>query len=331
MMIIWMDGCFDMMHFGHANVFRQANDLGNKMIVGVHSNKEIEKHKGICVMDEEERYFMVESCRWVDKIRRDVPYVPNIQYVIEQGCNLIVHGDDLAISESGDDCYTEARKLNMYKEVSRTKFVSTTDMVGRMLLQRNINIDKAEYKEKTILSLESEYSQDKQQYLDELLVKFKLPEINKESGQKAVYIDGTFDLFHPGHASLLKKCKDNGWYVIAGVFSSDSSRNLKGKFPIQSMKERILTISACKYVDKIIADVPIKPDIKFIRQNEIDMIVTGLDDQFISNYDEISSLLEVKAIESEFPKITTSSIIQKIIGNYTSYSDRNQKRTLRGC
>ncbi|KRH92057.1 Choline phosphate cytidylyltransferase/Predicted CDP-ethanolamine synthase, partial [Pseudoloma neurophilia] len=154
---------------------------------------------------------------------------------------------------------------------------------------------------------------------------------NKNSDQKAVYIDGTFDLFHPGHASLLKKCKDNGWFVIVGVFSSDSSRNLKDKFPIQSMKERILTISACKYVDKIIADVPIKPNIKFIRQNQIDMIVTGIDDQFISNYDEISSLVEVRAFESDFPKITTSSIIQKIINNYINYSDRNNKRITRGC
>ncbi|KRH92785.1 Choline phosphate cytidylyltransferase/Predicted CDP-ethanolamine synthase, partial [Pseudoloma neurophilia] len=212
-MKIWMDGCFDMMHFGHANVFRQAKHLGSKLIVGVSSNEEIEKHKGICVMDDKERYFMVESCRWVDEIRRDVPYVPNIKYVLEQGCKLIVHGDDLAISVSGDDCYTEARKLSMYKEVSRTKFVSTTDMVGRMLLQRNINIDKAEYNKKANASPESEYSQEKQQYLDDLLRKFELPQKNKNSDQKAVYIDGTFDLFHPGHASLLKKCKDNGWFV----------------------------------------------------------------------------------------------------------------------
>ncbi|RYY75246.1 hypothetical protein EON63_19350 [archaeon] len=35
-MRIWMDGAFDMMHYGHMNAFRQARALGNNytMLVG---------------------------------------------------------------------------------------------------------------------------------------------------------------------------------------------------------------------------------------------------------------------------------------------------------
>jgi ethanolamine-phosphate cytidylyltransferase len=44
--VIWVDGCFDMMHFGHANALRQARELGDYLIVGVHSDKEIERVKG---------------------------------------------------------------------------------------------------------------------------------------------------------------------------------------------------------------------------------------------------------------------------------------------
>lgn len=45
-----------MMHFGHANALRQAKELGDYLVVGVHSDAEVEKNKGLPVMREEERY-----------------------------------------------------------------------------------------------------------------------------------------------------------------------------------------------------------------------------------------------------------------------------------
>lgn len=52
---VWCDGCFDMVHFGHANQLRQAKSFGKKLIVGVHSDEEIRKQKGPTVFTEEER------------------------------------------------------------------------------------------------------------------------------------------------------------------------------------------------------------------------------------------------------------------------------------
>ena len=39
-------GCFDLMHFGHANAFRQAKALGDVLIVGLNTDEEILKYKG---------------------------------------------------------------------------------------------------------------------------------------------------------------------------------------------------------------------------------------------------------------------------------------------
>lgn len=328
-MRIWMDGCFDLMHFGHSNVFRKGRKLGDKLIVGVSSSSEIEKHKGICAMRDDERYFMVKSCRWVDEIIENAPYVPNINFVIEQECGLIVHGDDPAISKTGDDCYSEAKKINIYKEVSRTKFVSTTEMVGRMLLQRNSRILENNFASKDICIPEHSYNQEKDKYIDDLLEKFKLKE--KKLKGKVVYIDGTFDLFHPGHASLLKKCKNSQYFVIVGIYSSKESYKLKGRYPIQAMKERILTVSACKYVDKILVDVPLEPDEKFIRENGIQRIVTGFINPCLGNYKRINKLIPFLQIRSDFPELTTSTIIARIIDNFQTFAERNKKRLERGC
>eukprot|EP01017_Pseudomicrothorax_dubius_P015569 TRINITY_DN1789_c0_g1_i4.p1 TRINITY_DN1789_c0_g1~~TRINITY_DN1789_c0_g1_i4.p1 ORF type:complete len:129 (-),score=28.57 TRINITY_DN1789_c0_g1_i4:628-1014(-) len=43
---IFMDGCFDLMHSGHFNAIRQAKQLGDVLVVGVISSKEIEINKG---------------------------------------------------------------------------------------------------------------------------------------------------------------------------------------------------------------------------------------------------------------------------------------------
>ena len=38
---VWCDGCYDMVHFGHANQIRQAKAMGDYLIVGVHSDDEV--------------------------------------------------------------------------------------------------------------------------------------------------------------------------------------------------------------------------------------------------------------------------------------------------
>ena len=43
---VYMDGCFDMMHYGHCNALRQARALGDELVVGVVSDDEITANKG---------------------------------------------------------------------------------------------------------------------------------------------------------------------------------------------------------------------------------------------------------------------------------------------
>lgn len=45
-----------MVHFGHANALRQAKALGDKLIVGIHNDAEITRHKGPPVFTQDERW-----------------------------------------------------------------------------------------------------------------------------------------------------------------------------------------------------------------------------------------------------------------------------------
>lgn len=44
-----------MLHFGHANALRQAKALGDKLVVGIHSDADILANKGPTVFTEQER------------------------------------------------------------------------------------------------------------------------------------------------------------------------------------------------------------------------------------------------------------------------------------
>ena len=52
---IWIDGCFDFVHHGHAGAMLQARQLGTALLVGVHSDEAITMNKGPPVMEMGER------------------------------------------------------------------------------------------------------------------------------------------------------------------------------------------------------------------------------------------------------------------------------------
>jgi cytidyltransferase-like protein len=52
----YLAGCWDIMHSGHYNAIRQAKSICDELVVGIHSDEEITKAKGLPVMKTHERY-----------------------------------------------------------------------------------------------------------------------------------------------------------------------------------------------------------------------------------------------------------------------------------
>jgi ethanolamine-phosphate cytidylyltransferase len=76
----------------------------------------------------------VEACRWVTKAVPKAPYVTSLPWISHYGCNYVVHGDDITSDSNGMDCYRFVKQAGRFKVVKRTPGISTTDLVGRMLL-----------------------------------------------------------------------------------------------------------------------------------------------------------------------------------------------------
>mgnify|MGYP001420154453 FL=1 len=69
-MKIWVNGCFDILHRGHFELFNYAKSLGEILVVGVDSDEKVTQDKG---PDRpynklEDRVYALESLKAIDKV-----------------------------------------------------------------------------------------------------------------------------------------------------------------------------------------------------------------------------------------------------------------------
>ena len=70
MKIIWTNGCFDILHIGHIELFRYAKSLGDKLVVGIDSDKRVKLLKGGTrpINNQNFRKSFLESIKYIDHI-----------------------------------------------------------------------------------------------------------------------------------------------------------------------------------------------------------------------------------------------------------------------
>jgi D-glycero-beta-D-manno-heptose 1-phosphate adenylyltransferase len=74
----------------------------------------------------------------------------------------------------------------------------------------------------------------------------------QESGERAVFTNGCFDLLHLGHVTYLRRARSLGDFLIVGVNSDDSTRHLKGPHrPLVPESERAEVLAALANVDYV--------------------------------------------------------------------------------
>lgn len=76
----------------------------------------------------------VDACRWSTLSVPHAPYVTSIPWINHYGCLYVAHGDDITSDSNGEDCYRYVKAAGRFAVFKRTPSISTTDLVGRMLL-----------------------------------------------------------------------------------------------------------------------------------------------------------------------------------------------------
>ncbi|KAL6985015.1 Ethanolamine-phosphate cytidylyltransferase [Sarracenia purpurea var. burkii] len=256
---VYMDGCFDLMHYGHANAMRQAKALGDELVVGIVSDEEIIANKGPPVLSMEERLILVSGLKWVDEVIANAPYAITEEFMNrlfnEHNIDYIIHGDDPCLLPNGTDAYELAKKAGRYKQIKRTEGVSSTDIVTKVC--------EAHEEPHNTNNNQGKENHGKGGHMSHFfptsrrIVQFSNGGKGPGPNARVVYIDGAFDLFHAGHVEILKSARKLGDFLLVGIHSDQTVSEQRGPHhPIMHLHERSLSVLACRYVDEVIIGAP---------------------------------------------------------------------------
>jgi glycerol-3-phosphate cytidylyltransferase len=115
-------GTFDLLHYGHLEILKRASLLGNKLIVGLSTDKFNEIKGKTCVLPYQKRKELIESIDYVDKV---IPENNWDQKVTD------IKGNNIDIFVIGDDWEGKFDELKDFCEViyyPRTKGISSTKL-----------------------------------------------------------------------------------------------------------------------------------------------------------------------------------------------------------
>lgn len=363
---IWIDGCFDFAHHGHAGAMMQARQHGDELFVGVHNDADILENKGPPVMTLDERMAAVEGCRWCTIAIPNAPYVTDPKVMDEYQCKYVVHGDDITTDKDGKDCYAEVKEKGSFIVVKRTPNISTTDLVGRMLLfskeHHMPSVDSNQWgkwfkgetvgmDDKRVLLTPSNVERY-EKYATAADAKspgayvwvwtnddnkfYELVKGNLDS-KSFYYVDGGFDLFNPGHITLLKDIHERasieGAKVIVGIADDKTVNNIKGKnYPIMNIFERSLCVLQSKYIDGIVLGAPDIVSCEFIQSFPQDFKIcrvlhgpTDVDEDKNYNYPQEMGIYE-KITTNKYSKMGVSSIVERVLSNKAAFEERQRRK-----
>jgi glycerol-3-phosphate cytidylyltransferase len=115
-------GTFDLLHYGHLEILKRASLLGNKLIVGLSTDKFNEIKGKTCVLPYQKRKELIESIDYVDKV---IPENNWDQKVTD------IQGNNIDIFVMGDDWEGKFDELKVFCEViylPRTKGISSSKL-----------------------------------------------------------------------------------------------------------------------------------------------------------------------------------------------------------
>jgi rfaE bifunctional protein nucleotidyltransferase chain/domain len=99
-MIVFTNGCFDILHRGHIEYLKESKKLGTFLIVGINSDDSVRRLKGVTrpINNQWDRKAILEELRCVDEViifDEDTPY----ELIKKIAPDIITKGGDYKVEE----------------------------------------------------------------------------------------------------------------------------------------------------------------------------------------------------------------------------------------
>lgn len=311
----------------------------------------------------DERMTNVDACKWTTHAVASAPYVTDAGFMRQYGCEYVVHGDDITTDANGEDCYKGVKDLGLFVVVKRTPNISTTDLVGRMLLMSKAHHFPAVtgawaahplFSEATALQRFRDYASDvtglsagagvfwnssgdvvdissaNTAPVDTVVL--PSPAVVRLLAAGIFYVDGGFDLFHPGHIEALRvvweQAQAAGAAVVVGLHDDKSVNTHKGlNYPIMNLFERSLCVLQCRFVDAVVIGAPYYPTLAFLHRlpGPVKAVFHGPTAVEAGVYDAVGPLFRDIGAH-KFDHMNTEFIVNRVLSNKAAYEERQRRK-----
>ena len=142
---IYMDGVFDLFHYGHVRAIQQCKDIVDKVskssdssdipevVIGIISDEDTESYKRLPVFTIEERTEIILAIKGVTKVISPAPLIVTKEFVKENGIDIVVHGfSDDSDFEKQKSQHQELIDMGIFRQIKYTDTISTTDIISRI-------------------------------------------------------------------------------------------------------------------------------------------------------------------------------------------------------
>mgnify|MGYP003633473989 CR=1 FL=1 len=130
MVTVWVNGCFDILHRGHIELFKYAKSLGDKVIVGLDSDSKVSQDKGPSRPYNflKDRMFVLESVKYIDEIKSFDSKQGLEDLIKELKPDILIVGSDWRGKEIVGGKYAKnIEYFNRIGDYSTTAILSTKD------------------------------------------------------------------------------------------------------------------------------------------------------------------------------------------------------------
>lgn len=123
-------GTFDVFHVGHLRILQRAASLGDKLIVGISTDKlNFDKKQRLPVFSQTERAEIIAALKFVDEVFFEESLEQKADYIQQYDADIFVIGDDW------EGKFDHLRPLCEVIYLPRTPAISTTATIERIKVE----------------------------------------------------------------------------------------------------------------------------------------------------------------------------------------------------
>jgi len=236
----------------------------------------------------------------------------------DYGIDFVVHGDDIAMDATGQDCLAEFKSRGKYKEFKRTEGISTTSLIQQILAPDLPTPDQQPLRD--LLDIFAGSILPRPAIID--LDSTGHCEIPRPKDTTLVYVGGSWDCFSAGHVEYLRRAKaalhvHGPVILVIGLWSDKVVQDTTGEPPFLLLLERALAVIQCRHADGLVLNAPCDMSTSTYIYLGIDVVVNGDNDNGL------------KSVQVAIPQLQTlQRLRQRVLGRKELYETRQRRKGL---